>query len=53
MIENFNDYWEAKKEIFAILGVSKEAAHMIWKDACDLVGNTLLLEFTKQTLKQL
>jgi hypothetical protein len=36
-IKNFTTYWESKKEIYEKLGVSKEAARMIWNDCADLI----------------
>lgn len=44
MITNFTEYWEQKKEIFEKLGVSREAAKMIWGDAVDCLGAQLILK---------
>ena len=47
MCENFTQYWEAKKEVYMILGVSKEAAKMIWSDAADCLGTQLIIKQIK------
>lgn len=48
MHKDFKEYWEDKKEIFKKLGVSKEAAHMIWCDAVNCLGFQLALNYIKK-----
>jgi len=38
MYKNFEEYWKQKKNILEKLGVDKDAAHMIWCDAVDVVS---------------
>lgn len=35
MYNNFNNYWEIKKEMLEKLGVRREVAEKIWQDAYD------------------
>ena len=44
MYANFTEYWEAKKEVLEKLGVQKDVAKMIWGDAADCLGITLMLK---------
>lgn len=32
---NFKEYWEAHKDMYTQLGVTKAVAHKIWCDAID------------------
>ena len=47
MYENFTQYWEAKKEVYKSIGVSKEAAKMIWSDAADCLAIQLIIKQIK------
>jgi hypothetical protein len=40
--KNFTEYWEARKTILEKLGVSEDAAKMIWNDACDTIAFVLI-----------
>lgn len=44
MYKNFTEYWDAKKEVFEKLGVTRDVAKMIWCDAADCLGMELILK---------
>lgn len=48
MYNNFTEYWEIKKGMYEKLFVTKEVAHNIWLDACNLIEKKIYEEAFKK-----